>query len=42
MSATEQNYTARDRVRAVLKVWVLTLTGTASVVLAGLVLTRPY
>ena len=42
MSATEQNYSARDRIRSVLKVWVLTLSGTASVVLAGLALTRPY
>jgi hypothetical protein len=42
MSATEQDYSARDRIRSVLKVWVLTLSGTASVVLAGLALTRPY
>ncbi len=42
MSATDQNYASRDRIRSVLKAWVLTLSGTASVVLAGLALTRPY
>ncbi len=42
MSATNQNYANRDRIRAVLKVWVLTLSGTASVVLAGFALNRPF
>ncbi len=42
MSATEQNYASRDRIRAVLKVWVLTVSGTASVVLGAFALTRPY
>jgi hypothetical protein len=42
MSATDQNFATRDRIRAVMKVWVLTLSGTASVVLAGLALTQPY
>ena len=42
MSAADQNYATRDRIRAVLKVWVLSVTGTASVVLGALVLTRPY
>jgi hypothetical protein len=42
MSATNGNYAARDRIRAALKVWVLAASGTASVVLAGFVLTRPY
>jgi hypothetical protein len=41
MSATDQDYTTRDRIRSVVKVWVLTLSGTASVVLAGLALTQP-
>jgi hypothetical protein len=42
MSATDQNYASRARIRAALKVWVLTLSGTASIVLAALTLTRPY
>jgi hypothetical protein len=42
MSATDSNYAARDRIRAVLKVWVLTVSGAASVVLATLALNRPY
>ena len=42
MSATDQNYATRDRVRSVLKVWVLTISGAASAVLATLALTRPY
>ncbi len=42
MSATDQNYANRDRIRSVLKVWVLTLSGTASIVLAAFALNRPY
>lgn len=42
MSATDQNFAARDRVRAALKVWVLTVSGAGSVVLATLALNRPY
>ena len=42
MSAADQNITARDRIRSALKVWVLALTGTASVVLAALSLSHPY
>jgi hypothetical protein len=42
MSATDQNYATRDRIRSILKVWVLTVSGTASVVLAALALNRPY
>ncbi len=42
MSAADQNYASRDRIRAILKVWVLTVSGTASVVLGAVVLTRPY
>ena len=42
MSATDSNYANRDRIRTVLKVWVLTLSGTASVVLGAFALTRPY
>jgi hypothetical protein len=42
MSATNQNFATRDRIRSALKVWVLTLSGTASLVLAALSLTHPY
>jgi hypothetical protein len=42
MSATEQNFANRDRIRTVLKVWVLTASGTASIVLGAFALTRPY
>ena len=42
MSATDSNYANRDRIRTALKVCVLTLSGTASVVLGALALTRPY
>jgi hypothetical protein len=42
MSATDENYASRDRIRAVLKVWVLTISGGASAVLATLALSRPY
>ena len=42
MSAADQNYASRNRIRAILKVWVLTVSGTASVVLGALALTRPY
>ena len=42
MSATNSNYATRDRIRSALKVWVLTVTGVASMVLAGLALARPY
>ncbi len=42
MSATDQNYAGRDRIRTTLRIWVLTLSGAASLVLAALTLTRPY
>jgi hypothetical protein len=42
MSATEQNYGARDRIRAAVKLWIVATSGTASVVLGAFVLTRPY
>ena len=42
MSAAGQNYASRDRIRSILKVWVLTVSGTASVILGAFVLTRPY
>ncbi|MFC0681943.1 hypothetical protein ACFFGH_29270 [Lysobacter korlensis] len=42
MSAADQNSASRNRMRAILKVWVLTVSGTASVALGALALTRPY